>query len=81
MANGTTYTDVFGNTWTPTKSMKGVDNLSKKPTSFTITPFNRENIVTKTNGEPIYRSLEEAISDLFGSTRPENSENNKAKYD
>ena len=54
---------------------------AKKPTSFTITPFNRKNIVKNTNGKPIYRTLEEAISDLFGSTRPENSENNKAKYD
>ncbi len=79
MANGTTYTDVFGNTWTPVSPIPGTIPL--KANKFTITPFNRENIVKNTNGKPIYRTLEEAISDLFGSTRPENSENNKAKYD
>tara|TARA_R110002050_G_scaffold18510_1_gene54017 strand:- start:332 stop:1729 length:1398 start_codon:yes stop_codon:yes gene_type:complete len=81
MANGTTYTDVFGNTWTPISPPSGTIPL--KANKFTITPFNRKNVVTKTNGEKITRSLEEAISDLFGSTRPTtgNSGNNKAKYD
>ena len=68
MTNGKPYIDIFGNTWTPVSEAKGTIPMGKN--KFTITPFDRSDPIKKTNGEFITRSLEEAISDLFGSAKP-----------
>ena len=68
--NNEPYVDIFGNTWTPTNVMKGVDNLSKKPTGFTITPLDRSEPVKTTEGKLTIRTLDQAINDLFGKAVP-----------
>ena len=72
-ANNTEYRDVFGNVWTLVSEPSGTIPL--KENKFKITPFNKKDPIRKvkadgTDGGLITRTLEEAIRDLFGDTKP-----------